>query len=331
MNRCVRISAPARLHMGFLDLSGSLGRQYGSIGVALNEIQTCLTVQRSKHSSAQGPCAERALACASQLAARLHVEDGFHIEIESAIPEHVGLGSGTQLSLAIGLAISRLYEQDLSVREVAQLTRRGARSGIGIAAFEQGGFILDGGCANETTPAPVISRMAIPEHWRFLLVFDQREQGFHDQQELSAFKSLPDFPQSHAAHLCHLILMQAMPSLAEHNIHGFGDVITQLQQAIGDYFSPAQGGRFTSTDVAEAIHWLSQQGAVALGQSSWGPTGFCLIEDTHQATNILQTAFKHFSHYPHLEFKLVSAQNHGGSVQITETAQASPINIQVAG
>lgn len=330
MNRSVQVSAPARLHMGFLDLSGSLGRQYGSVGVALKEIQTCLTLQASDRSSANGPCAERALACAHKLATRLQVPDRFHIEIESAIPEHVGLGSGTQLSLAIGLAISKLYDLGLSVREVAQLTRRGVRSGIGIAAFEQGGFILDGGCGDETLPAPVISRMTIPDHWRFLLVFDQREQGFHDQQELSAFSSLPPFPQHQAAHLCHLVLMQAMPSLAEQNITAFGDIITQLQQAIGDYFAPAQGGRFTSTDVAEAIHWLGQHDAVALGQSSWGPTGFCLIEGIQQSETILQASIDHFKHLPHLHFKRVSAQNHGGSIRVSEAVLAGSADIHVA-
>jgi predicted sugar kinase len=30
----ITVIAPARLHMGFIDLSGSLGRHFGSIGVA---------------------------------------------------------------------------------------------------------------------------------------------------------------------------------------------------------------------------------------------------------------------------------------------------------
>ncbi|MDP3904770.1 MAG: GHMP kinase, partial [Methylococcaceae bacterium] len=38
----VSVTAPASLHMGFIDLSGSLGRHFGSIGVALNEINTRL-------------------------------------------------------------------------------------------------------------------------------------------------------------------------------------------------------------------------------------------------------------------------------------------------
>ena len=40
----VSVIAPARLHMGFIDLSGSLSRHFGSIGIALNEQATRLTI-----------------------------------------------------------------------------------------------------------------------------------------------------------------------------------------------------------------------------------------------------------------------------------------------
>ena len=33
--QCVEVFAPARLHLGFLDLQGGLGRSYGSIGLAI--------------------------------------------------------------------------------------------------------------------------------------------------------------------------------------------------------------------------------------------------------------------------------------------------------
>jgi predicted sugar kinase len=56
-------------------------------------------------------------------------------------------------------------------------TERGARSGIGIATFEQGGLVVDGGRGKQTLTPPVISRMTVPDDWRFILVFDQRGQG----------------------------------------------------------------------------------------------------------------------------------------------------------
>jgi predicted sugar kinase len=49
--------------MGFIDLSGSLGRHFGSIGVALHEISTRLTVSRAEQLSITGPAAQRAKKC----------------------------------------------------------------------------------------------------------------------------------------------------------------------------------------------------------------------------------------------------------------------------
>ena len=154
----VSVTAPARLHMGFLDPNASLYRKFGSIGLALNEIATRVTVRRSHRLEANGPQSERVLNVAQNFLDALGIQDAVHVEIDQAIPEHVGLGSGTQMSLATGIAISHLFGLDLSVREVASLTDRGARSGIGIGTFEFGGLIVDGGRALGTETPPIICR-----------------------------------------------------------------------------------------------------------------------------------------------------------------------------
>lgn len=310
----VTVTAPARLHMGFIDLSGSLGRHFGSIGLALNEITTRLTMSRSDECIVSGVASERALQCTKLLCQTLNVSDSLKINIDSAIPEHVGLGSGTQMSLAIGMALNKLYGLGLSVREIAQLTERGARSGIGIGVFEQGGLVVDGGRGDNTVTPPIIAHMDVPEDWRFLLVFDKRGQGLHGDQEIEAFRELPPFPHQEAARLCYLLMMQGLPALAEKDIEKFGEVITQLQRSVGEHFASAQGGIFTSPEVGEVIDWMAGQGAVALGQTSWGPTGFCAIEGEARAETLKQTAERKFSHFDTLSLILASARNSGGDV-----------------
>ncbi len=254
--------------MGFIDLSGSLGRHFGSIGVALNEISTRLTISAANELIVNGPSSSRAIKCTKILCDELKVSDHIQIDIDSAIPEHVGLGSGTQMALAIGSVLNAYYELQLNTREIAQLTERGMRSGIGIGVFEQGGLVVDGGRGEQTVTPPVISHMDIPKDWRFILVFDQRGQGLHGEQEIKAFKALPPFPHEEAARLCYLLLMQGLPAVAEDNINLFGDVISQLQQSVGQHFASVQGGVFTSLEVAEVMGWLESQGAVAIGQTS---------------------------------------------------------------
>jgi len=41
----LRISAPARLHLGLIDLRGDLGRRFGSLGVALAAPRLVLTAR----------------------------------------------------------------------------------------------------------------------------------------------------------------------------------------------------------------------------------------------------------------------------------------------
>jgi beta-RFAP synthase len=300
--------------MGFIDLSGSLGRDFGSIGVALNEISTCLSVAGAEQLTISGPAAKRARKCVSLLCEALHVSDRLNITIESAIPEHVGLGSGTQMSLAVGAALNEFYGLGLTVREIAAVTDRGLRSGIGIGVFEQGGLVVDGGRGEKTVTPPVLAHMDVPDDWRFILVFDQRGQGLHGQQEIQAFKALPPFPQSEAARLCYLLLMQGLPAVAENDIAKFGDVISQLQRSVGEHFSSAQGGVFTSPEVVSAMQWLERQGAVAIGQTSWGPTGFCAVDGAQLAVSIAERARLEFAQFDKLSFVVASARNSGGDV-----------------
>ena len=92
-------------------------------------------------------------------------------------------------------------------------------------------------------------------------------------------------------------------------------MITQLQQAVGEHFAVAQGGgAFTSPEVALVMRWFAEQGAVAIGQTSWGPTGFCAVEGLSVAEDWVRQAKQHFAGLEHLSFVVVSARNSGGDV-----------------
>lgn len=300
--------------MGFIDLSGSLGRHFGSVGVALNEINTRLSMSSAEQLTISGPSAQRAAKCVAKLCRALAVSDQLAITIKAAIPEHVGLGSGTQMSMAIGAALNEFYGLGLSVREIAAMTDRGLRSGIGIGVFELGGLVVDGGRGDKTITPPVLSHIDMPEDWRFILVFDQRGQGLHGQQEIQAFKELPPFSRREAERLCYLLLMQGLPAVAENDLSKFGEVISELQRSVGEHFSSAQGGVFTSPEVAQAMSWFEQQGAVAIGQTSWGPTGFCAIAGVERAEALAAQARVEFARFEQLSFVVTSARNSGGNV-----------------
>ncbi len=318
MNKKVSVIAPARLHMGFLDLSGALGRDFGSIGVSLDALDTCLHLSHSDTTKVTGASSERAKSCLLNLCQKLGVSENLELTIERAIPEHVGLGSGTQMALAIGSALNAYYELGHSVREIARLTERGQRSGIGIGGFEQGGLVVDGGKGEKTLTPPVLSRIAVPEDWYFMLVFDKRGQGLHGQSEREAFNNLKPFPREDAEKICYLVLMQALPAILEQDIEKFGEVISHLQLTVGEHFSPAQGGVFTSVEVETVMQWLQANGGVGIGQTSWGPTGFCLVKSLAVAESLEHQIKDQFSHLSNLTLLVSAARNKGANVIVSE-------------
>jgi beta-RFAP synthase len=319
------LTAPARLHMGFLDPGGSLGRKFGSIGVALREICTRIRLVRRP-----GPPAKAANPndLIEELTSRycrvFGFPDSVDVEVLDAIPEHVGLGSGTQMALAVGVGLHRLFGSKSSVREIASAIGRGKRSGIGIAVFESGGFVVDGGRGPGTTTPPPLARFAVPDDWRFILAFDQRGVGLHGEHEIAAFQALPPFPVDDAARICHQLLLRGLPALAEADIATFGAVVTDIQETVGDYFAPAQGGRYTSPDVAACLNWLQYQGAQGIGQTSWGPTGFCLVATPHDAERLLQAARCHFAGTENLSLMVASARNIGAEILRNSPAARIP-------
>lgn len=312
----VTVTAPARLHLGFLDLAGDLGRRFGSLGLAIEGIGTGVTIARADALRVQGPDAARAERYARAMAARFGLPDRVAISVTNAIPPHAGLGSGTALALAVGAGMARIAGLRIDAAEIALALGRGQRSGIGIAAFLEGGVVLDGGqAANATGAPPILARHDFPEAWRVLLVLDPGFQGKHGEDELAAFGGLPPFPASTAAELCRLVLMRALPALVERDIDAFGDAVTRLQAAVGDHFAPAQGGRFTSPAVAEALSWLQAQGARGVGQSSWGPTGFALLGDAGQAERLAVEARARFA--GRLDIQICRGRNRGADREAT--------------
>lgn len=309
----ISITTSARLHCGFFDLSGSFGRKYGSLGIALAQPVTQVLMRKGDEILAFGEDANRALQVVQKIqqALNLPASHGANIQIKQAIPAHAGLGSGTQLALAVGMAYSKLYGLDLQVQQIAQLTSRGARSGIGVGTFLYGGVVVDGGRGGHTITPPIIARASFPQDWRIILIMDTSNQGVHGEQELNAFNQLPPVPSQTAEKLCQHVLMQALPALAEQDIAAFGVAIRALQVATGDYFAPAQGGRYASAKVAGVLDWFEQQGVSCVGQSSWGPTGFAIVETQEKAQSFVNRLNMHFVHEKALSFVVTQAQHQG--------------------
>jgi beta-ribofuranosylaminobenzene 5'-phosphate synthase len=290
----VTVTVPGRLHFGFLDLNGGLGRKFGGIGVAINGLRTRVVVGPAAKMQVSGLECERAHRYVERFYERLGLNGACRVHVAETVPSHAGLGSGTQLALALAAGIRRMHGMPLDVRGDAVRLGRGERSGIGIGLFDAGGLVVDGGRGAAAGTAPIISRVPFPDAWRILVVLDRTLTGVHGEDEIAAFRRLPPFAAADAAQICRLVLMQALPALVEADLVTFAAAITEMQRLLGAYFAPLQGGKpFTSPHVAAALELLQREGALGVGQSSWGPTGFTFARSREEAERLVDIARKH--------------------------------------
>jgi beta-RFAP synthase len=289
----VKIHATARLHLGFIDLNGGLGRIYGSLGVALEQPETVLEVQRIDEGlKVSGQRQNRVKLVAQQVMEHFNFQQGFQVTVSDSIPKHVGLGSGTQLSLALSLGITMLNGLEVSIPELAQSLYRGIVSGIGTATFEHGGFVIDGGRSTTSLKEglvdvpPLLFQSDVPDDWLFVVAIPKVAKGLSGSEERIAFDTLPAGPKTQAEVASRLVLMKLLPALLQNDIQRFGEALTRIQILVGDVFSVAQGGRFSSSEVANCVTAMIDAGAVGAGQSSWGPACYGLVQGKKAASEI---------------------------------------------
>ena len=314
----IRVKACARLHLGFLDLNGGLGRRFGSLGLAVSRPAVDLMVSDAERLIAEGEEAERVLRYAEAAALHLNVEPRGHFRLRHSIIPHAGLGSGTQIALAVAAGLARLRGRPFRARDAAEALDRGNRSSAGLATFERGGLILDGGRGEDDRAPPLLARLPFPDAWRVLLIFDTSTHGLHGEAEVSAFRQLPPFPAEAAAHLCRLALMRILPAVADRDVEAFGAGVAELQRVVGDHFASAQGGRFTSPSVTKVLTACEQRGVAGIGQSSWGPTGFAIIGSEGEARRLV-AALKADGLPPGIHLDIVRGRNQGAQVRIEHT------------
>jgi beta-ribofuranosylaminobenzene 5'-phosphate synthase len=142
-------------------------------------------------------------------------------------------------------------------------------------------------------------------------VQDSAYVGVHGAAEAEAFARLK--PAQH--NLRGLVLQHMLPALQRGDLLAFGAYMQDLQAYNGDYFAPIQDGRYASKDVAKVLAWLQANGAACVGQSSWGPTGFAILENESMANHLKTEAQQAFAEQSNLSFSLCRGNNRGAQIE----------------
>jgi len=294
----VTVTTGARLHLALLDLNGSLGRIDGSIGLAVNSPKVSIDaapstdVSTDKHHELVVPAVRK-------LQQHFGVDYGLHVSFRDDYPAHVGLGSTTQTLLSIAKAYCLLYDLPDAPRDLARIVGRGGTSGIGVATFASGGFILDAGHsfgptrekrtflpsrASTAPPPPVVLRKPFPPNWRIDLVVPPIRTGLSGREEIRFFQTVCPISLQETQHLCHIVFSQIIPGILEQDIEAFSAGVNSLAY-IG--FKKHEVSR-QPAELRSLIEYVHKRvgNLASIGMSSFGPTIYFIYDTTHLTPTI---------------------------------------------
>ena len=314
----VIVKTPARLHLGLIDMNGDLGRMFGGLGVGIDHPNVTLEAQNSPNFVIKGQEVELAKCIAQKFFSTYHLQPKANINVVEAIPPHIGLGSGTQLSIALAVALAKLFDVKASVPELAVAMGRANRTTVGTTIFQVGGFVVDGGKNQKTQNfPPLIYRQPFPTEWRFVVAVPNAKEGLSNSEENHAFQKLTKMPSGDVGQICRLIMLKLLPALAEYDIEAFGDALTKIQVLTGNHFAQAQGGTYSSPAAAECIEFMKKSGAHGVGQSSWGPALYGVVKK-EQAKQTLAQVKAYLHRGVGGEAFIAKANNRGATIKTLE-------------
>jgi beta-ribofuranosylaminobenzene 5'-phosphate synthase len=293
------IKTPSRLHLTLIDLNGSVGRIDGGVGLTIENPNFILRSEiqdsgieinfenKIYNKKIKDEYSDKIGNAAKKMVEYLKIQNGYNFLVKEIYPPHSGLGSGTQISLAVGKSILNLNNMDMKSSQIAKIVGRGGTSGIGVIAFDYGGLIIDGGhrinekpdflpsSASYASPAPLIARYDFPEEWKIIVAIPHVPAGASGSKEVNIFQNYCPIPLKEVQKLSHVMLMKMMPAIVEEDISSFGDSINQIQN-IG--FKKIEL-ELQHPLVHNLIKNMSLAGACGVGMSSFGPTVYAFTDN----------------------------------------------------
>jgi beta-ribofuranosylaminobenzene 5'-phosphate synthase len=320
MSRCIHVRTPCRLHFGLSSLGHDTTKpQFGGVGMMVHTPCVELEITPANKFEVHGRHAERVAKFAESISEHfaLPTLPEVSVQVIQSPRDHIGLGVGTQLGLAVaaGLAEALGFPWRDPLR-LAQLTRRGRRSAVGTYGFLLGGLIIDGGHLPQEGLGRLVYQGDVPADWRIALITAGGSVGRSGKSEDQAIANLPAVSPETTAKLEQIAIEQLEPALVKFDFPSFSEAVYQYGTIAGECFAPAQGGTFCSKQTAELIAWLRGQGIDGVGQSSWGPTVFAFLPN-ETAAQELQHNFAQKPYAGDFDFLITAPANQGAVVKVT--------------
>lgn len=299
----VEVRTPARFHLGMFSFGDPLARSFGGTGLMLDEPGIVVRVRLAAAFAGRGPHGERVVEFARHCATawKLRSDQAFEVEVVAAPRSHVGLGSGTQLALAVAAAIEGLAvrlaegERSFAPPEALMLARaagRGRRSSVGAYGFANGGLLVEAGrlgadkLAAPLEASPLTARAELPPAWRGVLIVERGMEGLHGDAERQAFLALPPVDRGVTAELARIALLELVPAALEGRFEAFAEAFGAYGRLAGVPFASASSALPFHGSIEAIIDRLAALGVRGAAQSSWGPAVLACVASEAEAEGV---------------------------------------------
>ena len=285
--RGVVVTTGARLHFGFYGLATG-PRRYGGLGLYIDKPGYRIVFRRSDSPRIRGCQAGRAGEILRRVLDVLGLSVSVDIELKECVDEHVGLGSTTQLTLAILSGVARIEGADVDLVSAARRLGIGARSGVGLWGYRYGGLIVDAGVKPPYRgPATLLARYMFPSNWVVGVVIPGSVWRVSGEEEERLLASLPEPPESLYYRALEIVFRRLLPAVVERDFMEFAESVEELDKINGKVFAPVQKGVYACREAELAVKLLKDHGGLGVGQSSWGPAVYSFYDSVKEARETL--------------------------------------------
>ena len=319
----IELGAPACLPLGIVKTNRNGTERTCLFGAALQHPTMHIYAQRTEEFVVTGARADVAIPYVERYCNANNLLQPSEIEIDLAIPAHVGLGSEPMLGMAMAKAVAWLNTHDQAepkFNDPGFLT-----SGLGIDGAEalyqqaalQGGMLLVDPTAENDEQA-VVHRyepdMSEKNAWAFVLVIPRVPADTpvsFEKDRLNALLNAASHLDTQSGDLFYETLA---PAIEQDDLDAFGAGLMQLQTR-NQAALEAAGHAILPTEWEESVfNIMSQNGAVAWGRS---PTGYGLFALARGARSTINLRAALRSVVPHDRANMIATVVDGEGMRVT--------------
>ncbi len=300
-----------RIHVNSIDLNGFNTRVCGGLGFSVENPVLRLSIEKGETDLIQTSHVGEISNFLYMVKGKEHIDANLRIQELTESRMHVGLGSLTQLKLAVLAGIRALNQQKLNILSLTSDYKIGFTSGVGVGAFFMGGFILDGGykLPNEkykiingeklNKQAPIILNYDIPSNWKLLIGIPKELKSLSAESEYDFFNEITPIGNSDIYKISYHTLMELLPAIKENDFASFVYALKKITMLGAKPFEKRICKQ--NKNVLEMLESLFRFSSV----SSLGPTCYSFFDSNVASPDLIKMDLD----FPDFKFLTTSVRN----------------------